>query len=730
MATETELETLLVRLVGDASSYTTMLKDAALSAQKTADSVAVSTAKIEGFKGSLEGYGKGIAAVASTAAKAFAALGVSVGLFAAYEKFEKSEVNAMRLGKAIEMQGGNVAETTKQFKAFAQQMGETTAVSRGATLALLQEATAMGLSATQAERAVKNAIALGAQKNTDPSQFIRGTTMLEKGYVSRSLGMELGLAMKGNKEVTDDAKESFEEYGDSLGEMTKDTVKAAEAQDRLNKLFDIAKVEGNTTAREIERIKEEMAKFQKEVGALVANALLPMIQKLNELAKWINDLSPSTRKWIATTIILTGTLLLLSTALTALSGGFTVALAALKAFSMASQYGVVPTVAYYTAITATAYAGYQFGKSLSDTAPVVLEFNAAMEKAIDNQSRWLKLMKGEGQRIKAEFAGLADAEKEAFATEQIGIAEKAVGRYEKMIEQTKDSIAKGTGVFFDDASVKVDQQRIAEYTDGIKIMRDRIADWKKELEGIKEQPLMQSKDLAKDVKALNDRLQDQIGILAQGAEEYEIWKLKTRGATAEQLKGLTVAAAVIKTMEEQKKKFEDLQAAQQKMADDGKALTQEVMSPAEKLAARVQEIDKLMKGGVISEQTYLRAISAAQKTFEDTAESVKELKEELQAVNAVAFGSAAAIERINQYREGLKKPTATTNDATADAQRIIAASRANQREAQFGPVLPPQFGGDKPATDLANGLLRQILAELKNGNKKPDVEIKPANWFS
>lgn len=786
MATNaTELETLLVRLTGDAASYTKMLKDAADSAQKTAKSIEGSAAKIEGFQQKLEGYGKSIVGVAKNVAGAFASIGIGVGLFKAYEKFEQAELGALRLAKAIEMQGGNVKETTAQYSKFAIEMAKVTSQSKGVTMGLLQEATAIGLTADQAQRAVKNAIALGAQKNTDAQTFLRDTAMLEKGVLKEGISASLGLPMRDLADGAKDAAHSIDELGQSMEGQTKDAAKVAQAQEKLNKLFGIAEVQGRSTQSEIERLKTSMGGFQKEVGALVAVALRPTIEWLAKLTQKINSLDPTTKKIIAGIVLLTGAILAVSaaapTVMTAIAGIKT----GITALSAATGMGITPLTLYTAAAVAIAYAAYKIVDAVYKANDSVKSLNRSMEESAILQGKQMQQREASLKRILEQANQKPEGEREGFLKEELEATKKEVDGFNRLIQSVKSEADEAANYLSNKAPpwwLSPAGKPAAEMLEGIlpnKPLDDinaRLKEHQANLElsrkkaeqlgeALKALELDKSgepanKELKKDLDALNKSLIDQAGALAQGATEYEIWKLKVRGATEEQLRSLRAAAAAVEHQNLQKKKFEEMQAAQQKLVDDGKALAQELMTPQEKFIARVAEVEKLFKAGVINEQTYLRGISEAQKTFEDTADSVKELREELQAINGVAFGSAAAIERINQYRESLVVPVAPTRPGTGMAEKAIADAReaeaVQNRVMQFvgpllpdlqaperpavervnervreggGPVQPAIDGNNKAGTDLANVLLKQILEQIKEQNKKPEVNVKPAGWF-
>jgi hypothetical protein len=175
MAAETEIERLIVRLVGDGSTFQQMMKDAEESSKRTAEAVEHNTKEVEKF-------GEGLKKVGENVVQTLEALGVEKYFEGAFEKAKELELNQIRLRAAIEGTGQSVAQIEPLYVKFASTMSHNSLASKGEVLQLLKMATAHGLNADAAQRATQNAMALAAATGSSAEHMIHATIGLEEGH--------------------------------------------------------------------------------------------------------------------------------------------------------------------------------------------------------------------------------------------------------------------------------------------------------------------------------------------------------------------------------------------------------------------------------------------------------------------------------------------------------------------------------------------------------------------
>lgn len=267
---ETELERIVVRLVGDGSSYQQMMTTAAQSAHDTAQKVGESANKIEHFRTALTGF-------AGQALGMLGAFGIASSLQGAFEGFSKFEEGQIRLRNIITATGQNLETTMAGFNRFTKTITETTNVTKGETLALLQRATAMGLNAAQAEKVTRNAIALAGITGRDEAGMIRIAAAIERGNYQMARRV---LGLQGVKDETE------------LVRIVNNMMTAG-----MQTQIEFAE----TAAGRLERLGRSLKFVGVEIGGIVANAIMPFVKGVQYLIDQFKALDPFTKQ--ATTAI-------------------------------------------------------------------------------------------------------------------------------------------------------------------------------------------------------------------------------------------------------------------------------------------------------------------------------------------------------------------------------------------------------------------------------------------
>jgi len=147
----------------------------------------------------------------------------------------------------------------------------------------------------------------------------------------------------------------------------------------------------------------------------------------------------------------------------------------------------------------------------------------------------------------------------------------------------------------------------------------------------------QLEDIKGDVKSLNDSLQMQVATFNMTGTEADLYKLKLKGATDQEL-------AMAKGLSSQLKNLESWK----KLMEQGKELTEKQMTPMEKLNKQKEQFDEMLKWNVISLDTYNRAL----KEVEEQAHKDYTTEFKVDGIEALVWGSQAANKAWKEYQLG------------------------------------------------------------------------------
>lgn len=267
--TANDVESMLVRLTGDGSSYQEMLKKAEVQTLQTAKSITAAKEKIENMTDGMTKFG-------AAALSAFAAFGVKGFLTNAYDMFVKTETILLKLKTAVELNGLEAKSSIESYKAFADEMFNVSGVSKDVTLDLLRSAEAMGRSGDWAKQTAKTAIQLSTILNdgNDPDQFIMVQQALEQGNA----------AMLGRMQMLRGIHDPYR--------------KLAMVQNLVNR--------GEATGKEFMKSTEGVMKMYtatvkaltKQFGQYVAEAVKPTIEYMTKMLQQFKELDDSTKRII------------------------------------------------------------------------------------------------------------------------------------------------------------------------------------------------------------------------------------------------------------------------------------------------------------------------------------------------------------------------------------------------------------------------------------------------
>lgn len=263
MASETEVERLIVRLVGDTEDYQQKMDEANNTAQETGADVEEAGEKVEKLGGQLGTF-------AQNAASALASLGLGDMLRDAFFEFANAEQVMIRMNAAIATNGGNVDELSARYDNFAVSVERSTGADGDAIRSSLMLAESMGVTGDAALLAAQNAVGLSAIYGGQADSYIRATAALENGDVA------LVRRILRLNDVADDAEV------------------ARIAYERMGAGMEIAEQMGQSSLGRLTILGHLYGDAMEEVGKAVAEAVQPAVEVLSDLVLWFIELDDST----------------------------------------------------------------------------------------------------------------------------------------------------------------------------------------------------------------------------------------------------------------------------------------------------------------------------------------------------------------------------------------------------------------------------------------------------
>jgi hypothetical protein len=259
-----------------------------------------------------------------------------------------------KLSAAMRAAGTASTRTMNSYQKFAAGIQDMTKTDGDAAIGMLQVAESLGVSGTAAERAVKNAIALGSALGLDADKSMKLTVALEAG--NASMLTRYIPALKGIKDPAE---------------------QAALAQDMLGKMFSAAEAEAKTYAGSTAQLGNAIDDVKESFGEIIAETMTPFMQQAKGMVESFGEMSGESKQLIVNLgMVGTGfTAVMAATGtVVAAAGQLTIWYGALQA----SAYGAtVAQLGLGAAIGATSVAagavafgaGFAFGQWLYDLTP-------------------------------------------------------------------------------------------------------------------------------------------------------------------------------------------------------------------------------------------------------------------------------------------------------------------------------------------------------------------------
>ena len=243
----------------------------------------------------------------------------------ALKSFDTQVKAEAKLRAALAANGEQVEKVFKDYKQWASEIQNVSTIGDETTLGMLQLAQSMGLTGENAKTAVKEAIAMSRALGINEQSAIKMTAALAQGdatMLKRYLP-----SLRGIKDAAEGAKEAHKLLAAMFGTVT------AEAQVGLGPLI---------------QLKNQWGDFLEQIGKIIAEGLKPVIDRLKGVVKWLQNLSPATKK----TIVIVGglvaalgpLLIALGFLMTTVIPGLITVFAALSAVIAANPIGILVTV--------------------------------------------------------------------------------------------------------------------------------------------------------------------------------------------------------------------------------------------------------------------------------------------------------------------------------------------------------------------------------------------------
>jgi len=189
---------------------------------------------------------------------------VSVKAFMEQEKAESA------LRAALQASGQEVDSNFNKLKHMASEIQKVTTVGDEMSLSLMQQATSMGLSADQLDEATRGAIGL-----------------------SKAFNLDLKMAMRASTAALQGQTEMLTRYIPELKNIEEPADRMALVHAKMAEGFNLATAEAGTTGGQMAQLKNAFGDLQEQIGAIVADYLTPLVEKLRSVVARLQEADPA-----------------------------------------------------------------------------------------------------------------------------------------------------------------------------------------------------------------------------------------------------------------------------------------------------------------------------------------------------------------------------------------------------------------------------------------------------
>lgn len=723
----TELETLLVRLVGDASAYLKTLDEVQHKTEQTSTSVSDSVNKI--------GTSLAVAGAAMTAAFGAAA-------YQAFDAWSEAEKIGLQLTATLEANQRDVAALSAEYQEFATQLQATTTAEDDATLALLKQAESFQLTGTAAKKATADSLALAAVNDSSAQAMIRITAAMAQGDIERAMMFSRMIPqLRGVK--------------DQL-----------EFTDRYNKLVasgqKVLSRELETGAGAWKRLKNDIGNANEEIGKVISGAIVPLANSLREAVLWFQSLPQPVKELTATVLALGTGLGIVTTAV----GGTILAYNNLIAATGAARVGTIGLHAAFVALGAVAI--YQLISALREYRGE-LEGVEGAQKQLERLSKDKSVFNVETQKIAgggvSDIQAAVEREEKALKNYQVTLdeAKRLRGEYDKWwgtpLHKLMGLRPQENGEYVQSLD-KVNEQ-ITELEMRAGLSKERIEQLTGAIKGFG--TTKTSPAILQTIKDLEAETMKAIDTFGKSDLEKKIHDLmnppKGVRATDSQVAPLRANQMALDRLEQEKKAAEDFAKQWHKLIEDqkeddkrlaqgfaqqwkkmvdertaamnqlvsgGKSIVEQALAsdPVRKFGMDMEKLEAALAAGKITADEFNLAQDYLQKQMDKNADKTKKAREEIQKFDAALAGSAEAITRLQQFQDLVNLRRGPGDGAALNRNPAL------QQPIPVQPVQPPgqpQPGQPPAGRQTEVQLLGDIRDLLKKLALKEGIVLQPAN---
>lgn len=297
MATETEVERMVARLIGDTTQFTTSFEKASKTAEDVANDIGKATDQISA---KTIAAGQLIASGIEWAANKLKQFGQQ-----ALDGFADAELGELKLKTALEANGRAIESTLNSYKDYASEIQRVTTLEDDYVITLFKAAEQFDTTGAAAKRAVHDAVALAAANDSSADSMIRITSAMAKGDVETA--MRFGRMIPQLRGVRDEAQ-----FVAKYALLVKSGFAQAEAETK-------------TFTGTMKQMKVAFGNALEVVGQVVAEAIQPLVRWIKEASDWFQTLTPEVTRNVAQIGMLTaavGTLTVAWKTFQITTGGF------------------------------------------------------------------------------------------------------------------------------------------------------------------------------------------------------------------------------------------------------------------------------------------------------------------------------------------------------------------------------------------------------------------------
>lgn len=660
----------------------------------------VESEKLQELGDTMQDVGASVAAVAGVIAGTLTVIGNDF-----VNTYAEAQDAQEKLEAAMRSAGTESKATMDGYQRLAEEMQSLTKTDGDAVVGMLQVAESLGVTGDAAERAVKNAIALGASLGLDADKALKLTVALEGGNASM-----LNRYIPALKGIKDPAEQ------------------AALAQDMLAKMFSTAEAEAGTYAGASAQLGNSIDDVKESFGALIAESMTPFLQKQKELVESFGKMDEGTKRLIVSTGMIAaglGTVVTVAGGAVAAAGWLTSSYATLMVSANGAKFAQLALnttigIGYVAAVGAAAVAGYAIGTMLvnqtqwaKDAAKAYKEYAEGVTALQSREAKQREdALKAVESAAPQDRLGMLQEEMDKAGKNLDGLTDRA-----EMAKEEMDRL-KPSWLSLGQSGKAMWQAQQAEYEE-LKVRAAEAGEWvnKLEQEISKTNATVAEAKNADAAKAFEDGER-----LAREASRKTVEEMKLDQAELRDEFADTAAAgesvydpftesqnALMKDAEEFAKKID---ASNKAIDDTANKLQEEIdtygMNAEEKQAyADAAEIARLEEMGATAEQI------GHLKELQGELAELKRSKDALKATE-VSIGAGSMGEAFDIARRGQEKPTAAS--LISGFEGAVAQWNAD-------------FGGEKPnAKTLISGFENAVREwEADFGGKQIEAGETPIN---